>query len=67
VVAIRGASAAGRGGGHGGRHGLRRPPCPIAATSRGGRKAEAREEVVADGWGPHGSETRRCVVIGLAG
>jgi hypothetical protein len=23
--------------------------------------------MVADGWGPLGSETRRCVVIGLAG
>jgi hypothetical protein len=35
-------------------------PPPPRDESRGGRKAEAKEVVVADGWGPHGSEARRC-------
>jgi hypothetical protein len=41
-------------------HGAGAAPPPPRGASRGGRKAEAREVVAADGWGPHGSEARRC-------
>jgi hypothetical protein len=38
-----------------------------ARASAGGRKAEEKEEEVADGWGPHGSEQSKGVGGSWAG